>query len=103
MNIIGLRKRKPNGRAALHKCTAMKRNDFYTAGQLAQLFAIPKQTMEYYDKMGILKPAYIAENGYRYYATQQYLTLEIIVPAEDGYSRRQTSRPSWRINPTRKP
>lgn len=57
----------------------MKRNDFYTAGQLAKLFAIPKQTMEYYDKMGILKPAYIAENGYRYYATQQYLTLEIIV------------------------
>lgn len=57
----------------------MNQNDFYTAGQLADLFAIPKQTMEYYDKMGVLKPAYVAKNGYRYYATQQYLTLEIIL------------------------
>lgn len=57
----------------------MKQKEYYTAGELAGLFGIPKQTMLYYDKMGILKPEFIAENGYRHYATQQYLTLEIIL------------------------
>lgn len=56
-----------------------KEKDYYTAGELAKLFHIPKQTMLYYDKMGILKPEFVAENGYRYYSTPQYLTLEIIL------------------------
>lgn len=57
----------------------MHTKDYYTAGELAQLFHIPKQTMMYYDKKGLLKPAFIADNGYRYYAMSQYLTLEIIL------------------------
>ena len=57
----------------------MHTKDYYTAGELAQLFRIPKQTMMYYDKKGLLKPAFIADNGYRYYAMSQYLTLEIIL------------------------
>lgn len=57
----------------------MKQKEYYTAGELARLFNIPKQTMLYYDKMGILKPEFVAENGYRYYSTPQYLTLEIIL------------------------
>ena len=56
-----------------------KQGKYYTAGELAGLFGIPKQTMLYYDKMGILKPEFVAKNGYRYYATNQYLTLEIIL------------------------
>lgn len=53
--------------------------DYYTAGELAKLFGIPKQTMFYYDKMGLLTPEFVAKNGYRYYAMPQYLTLEIIL------------------------
>lgn len=56
-----------------------KGKKYYTTGELARLFGIPKQTMMYYDKMGLLKPEFVAKNGYRYYATQQYLTLEIIL------------------------
>lgn len=52
----------------------MKQKEYYTAGELARLFNIPKQTMLYYDKMGVLQPEFIAENGYRYYATPQYLS-----------------------------
>ena len=55
------------------------KKDYYTAGELAKLFGIPKQTMFYYDKMGLLTPEFVAENGYRYYAMPQYLTLEIIL------------------------
>lgn len=57
----------------------MKEKEYYTSGELAKLFDIPKQTMFYYDKMGLLTPEFTAENGYRYYAAQQYLTLEIIL------------------------
>lgn len=52
---------------------------FFTAGELATLFNIPKQTLLYYDKMNLLPPEFIAENGYRHYSLKQYLTLEVIV------------------------
>lgn len=57
----------------------MNTKNYYTTGELAKLFDIPKQTMFYYDKMGLLTPEFVAENGYRYYTTTQYLTLEIIL------------------------
>lgn len=57
----------------------MKPKDYYTSGELAKLFDLPKQTMFYYDKMGLLTPEFVAPNGYRYYSTSQYLTLEIIL------------------------
>ena len=52
---------------------------FFTVGELATLFNIPKQTLLYYDKMNLLTPEFIAENGYRHYSLKQYLTLEVIV------------------------
>lgn len=52
---------------------------YYSAGELAHLLGISKQTMMYYEKMNILQPEKIAENGYRCYSMDQYLTLEIIV------------------------
>lgn len=57
----------------------MKPKEYYTSGELAKLFDLPKQTMFYYDKMGLLVPEFVAENGYRYYSMSQYLTLEIIL------------------------
>ena len=52
---------------------------YYTAGELADLFNLPKQTLLYYDKTGILSPEFISENNYRHYSLKQYLILEIIV------------------------
>lgn len=52
---------------------------FYTAGELADLFEIPKQTLLYYDKTGILVPEFISANNYRHYSLKQYLILEIII------------------------
>ncbi len=59
----------------------MNNNDTYiTAGQLANLHNITKQTVLFYDKNGLLPPAYVNnENGYRYYSTSQYLTLALIL------------------------
>ena len=52
---------------------------YFTAGELANLFGISKQTLLYYDKIGLLSPDFICEKGYRHYSIQQYLDLEIIV------------------------
>ena len=54
-------------------------NAYFTAGELANLFNISKQTLLYYDKIDLLKPGCICEKGYRHYSIQQYLDLEIIV------------------------
>ena len=55
------------------------KGNFFTAGELANLFNISKQTLLYYDKIKLLSPAYVDEKGYRHYSIQQYLDLEIIV------------------------
>lgn len=54
-------------------------HNYFTAGELAKLFNISKQTLLYYDKIHLLSPDYISENGYRHYSIKQYLDLEIIV------------------------
>ncbi|MDY4921174.1 MAG: MerR family transcriptional regulator [Phascolarctobacterium sp.] len=51
----------------------------FTAGELANLFGISKQTLLYYDRIKLLSPDFIGENGYRHYSINQYLDLEIIV------------------------
>lgn len=55
-----------------------QRDDLYTAGELAKLFDIPKQTLLYYDKMGLIEPEFITDNSYRHYTIKQYMILEII-------------------------
>jgi len=53
--------------------------DFFTAGELANIYGISKQALLYYDKVSLLSPDMIAKNGYRHYYIQQYLDLELIV------------------------
>lgn len=63
----------------IHKLEANETRDYFTAGELASLFGISKQTLLYYDKIHLLSPDFISENGYRHYSVEQYLYLEIIV------------------------
>ncbi|WP_307973958.1 MerR family transcriptional regulator [uncultured Dialister sp.] len=57
----------------------MTHDDYFTAGEMAAIFGISKQTLLYYDHINLLKPDFVADNGYRYYSIRQYLDLEIIV------------------------
>ncbi len=41
--------------------------DMFLIGELAKLFNISTDTLRYYDKIGLLKPKYDKDNGYRYY------------------------------------
>ena len=54
-------------------------NILFTIGQFANLHEINKKTLMWYDEIGLLKPACVKENGYRYYSYQQSATLETIL------------------------
>lgn len=46
---------------------------------LVFLLDINKKTLMWYDEIGLLKPACIKENGYRYYSYQQSAALKTIL------------------------
>lgn len=52
----------------------------YTVSELARLFGISNQTLRYYDKIGLFKPAQTdPQTGYRYYSYKQFFTLSMII------------------------
>lgn len=55
----------------------MKRQ-LYTTGEFAKLCGIRKQTLFYYDQIGLLKPTLVEDNGYRRYSHEQYQTFLLI-------------------------
>lgn len=54
-------------------------NKLFTIGQFAAIHGITKKTLMWYDEIGLLKPAVVGENGYRYYTYFQSPTLETIL------------------------
>ena len=51
----------------------------FSIGEMSKLHNISIQTLRYYDKMGLLKPAYInKKNGYRYYTIDQFVVVDMI-------------------------
>lgn len=51
----------------------------YTVHQLAQLAGVSVRTLHHYDEIGLLKPAFVGESGYRYYQQKQLLLLQQIL------------------------
>lgn len=51
----------------------------YTINKLAKLGGISVRTLHYYDEIGLLKPSYIGENGYRYYKEKELIRLQQIL------------------------
>ncbi|KXJ35330.1 MerR family transcriptional regulator [Bacillus spizizenii] len=49
-----------------------------TTGQFAKLMNVRKDTLLYYDKVGIFSPEIIASNGYRYYSVYQSDVFHVI-------------------------
>lgn len=61
---------------------------FYTISEIADFFNISRQTLIYYDKIDIFKPAFISsDNGYRYYSREQFSELSFIISLKNsGFS-----------------
>ncbi|WP_339913973.1 MerR family transcriptional regulator [uncultured Brevundimonas sp.] len=51
----------------------------YTVSQLARLSGTSVRTLHHYDEIGLLKPASVGENGYRYYGREEMLRLQQIL------------------------
>lgn len=60
---------------------------YYTTGQFAKMAGVTLRTIRYYDKIGLLKPSYILENGYRQYCNKDLITLQKILALKElGFS-----------------
>ena len=51
----------------------------YTVKQLAVLSGVSVRTLHHYDEIGLLKPARIGANGYRYYGRDELLRLQQVL------------------------
>jgi DNA-binding transcriptional MerR regulator len=51
----------------------------YTIKEIADLAGVTTRTIRYYDQIGLLPPAQIGENGYRYYNADSLLQLQQIL------------------------
>ena len=51
----------------------------YKTGQFAKLANVSERTIRYYDKIGLLKPSFVMENGYRQYSDLDLLKLQKIL------------------------
>lgn len=52
------------------------RRKMNTVKQVAKLSGVSIRTLRFYDEIGLLKPAFYGENGYRYYEKEQLLALQ---------------------------
>ncbi len=51
----------------------------YTVKQVAKLSGVSVRTLHHYDEIGLLKPAEVGGNGYRYYGREELLRLQQIL------------------------
>lgn len=57
-----------------------KVEQYLSIGEMAKLMGVSIKALRYYEKLGILKPAYInEETGYRYYLPEQIMVLDFIL------------------------
>ena len=53
--------------------------NYYKTGQFAKMANVSERTIRYYDKIGLLKPSFVMENGYRQYSDLDLLKLQKIL------------------------
>lgn len=53
--------------------------NYYKTGKFARLANVSERTIRYYDKIGLLKPSFVMENGYRQYSDLDLLKLQKIL------------------------
>src|SRR5262245_61915954 len=67
-----------------------KKSMAHTVKQVARMSGVSVRTLHFYDEAGLLKPAYVGANGYRFYEERQLLTLQqILFYRELGFELKQ--------------
>lgn len=58
---------------------------YFTIGEFAKLHKFSRQTLIFYDKIGVLKPDHIdPDNGYRYYGPEQLEILDLLYTLKEA-------------------
>lgn len=52
--------------------------NYYKISEFAALCGLSRDTLLHYDHIGLLKPAFVAPSGYRYYTLSQFTTVDLI-------------------------
>lgn len=58
-------------------------NGMYTISEMANIFNVTRQTLIYYDKIGLFRPAVVNEKGYRFYSPTQIPLMRLICMLRD--------------------
>ncbi len=65
----------------------------WTVKQVAKLSGVSVRTLHHYDEIGLLKPACVGANGYRYYGRDELLRLQqVLFHRELGFSLEEIGR-----------
>jgi len=65
----------------------------YTVKKVAAISGVSVRTLHFYDETGLLKPAYVGANGYRFYEEAQLLLLQqILFYRELGFELKEIKR-----------
>jgi DNA-binding transcriptional MerR regulator len=65
----------------------------YTVTKLAKISGVSVRTLHWYDRVGLLKPAYHGANGYRFYEEKELLMLQqILFFRELGFELKQIEK-----------
>ncbi len=65
----------------------------YTVKAVAKLSGVSVRTLHHYDEIGLLKPACVGANGYRYYGREELLRLQqVLFHRELGFSLEEIAR-----------
>ncbi len=67
-------------------------NPLIVSGQFASICGVNKQTLLYYDKIGLFSPCYRDESGFRYYAPEQVDTFHTILALREIMSLSELKR-----------
>lgn len=59
------------------------KEQYITTGEFARIVKLNKKTLIYYDEIGLFKPAYVNEKGYRFYSIFQTDALALIIALRD--------------------
>lgn len=51
----------------------------YSIGQAAQMLGVSVRTLRHYDRIGLVKPALVGDNGYRYYDREELALLQQVL------------------------
>lgn len=53
--------------------------EFYTIGEVSKIFNVSTDTLRFYDKIGLIKPWKVGDNGYRNYSKAQFEMISTII------------------------